>query len=150
MLIFQIKKYVLLSSNLIYLSISNHTILGAIGLWNVLNQHFLPKKFQYFFLIDIPKSGVIIMVEYEIIVFTGTNYTFQLVLFSYSKPTPFNNLKFQNETSKSVFVCSLRSQFVTLNIILKSKFSTSSLLYNFQGFKLKPWNISFCGQNFWP
>jgi len=69
------------------------------------------------------------MVEYEIIVFTSTNSTFQLVLFSYSKPTPFNNLKFQNEASKFIFVCSSRSQFVTLKIILKSHFVISSLFH---------------------
>ena len=73
------------------------------GLCDVFSQHFLPKNIHNLFLIDIPKSGVIIMIEYEIIVSTGTNSTFQLVLFSYSKPTPFNNLKFQNETSKTIF-----------------------------------------------
>jgi len=33
-----------------------------------LNQHFLPKNIQHFFLIDVPKSGVIIMVEYVMII----------------------------------------------------------------------------------
>ena len=60
-LFFQIKKYVPLSSTPIYLSISNQTILVTIGLCKVLNQHFLPKNIQHFFLIDIPKSGVIIL-----------------------------------------------------------------------------------------
>ena len=72
------------------------------------------------------------MVEYEIIVFTGTNSTFQLVLFSYSKPTPFNNLKFQNETSKFIFVCSSWSQF-----------ATSSLLYQLSRFQIETLEFKF-------
>ena len=67
-----------------------------------MSQHFLPKNIQHLFLINLPKSGVIIMIEYEIIVFTSTNSTFPLVLFSYSKPTPFNNLQSQLGTSKLV------------------------------------------------
>lgn len=57
------------------------------------------------------------MVEYEIIVFTGTNSTLQLVLFPYSKSTPFNILKSQLGTLEFKF---WRSQIETANFICKT------------------------------
>ena len=119
-----------MSSTLIYLSISNLLNLSTSGLCDVLSQHFLPKNIQHLFLIDLLKSGVIIMVEYDIIVSTGTNYTIQLVLFSYSKPTPFNNLQSHFATA-NIFYYIFKVIICHLKHFLKSQVGTSSLFHYF-------------------